>query len=213
MYYSETLNKLITNAVWRIIRIGARPTWHIYGVSIKEYHRRMKDAGFLAKEADILKKDFKQGLLTKYILTLRSVTFDMKLCCTLGEEYIENMISRTTIHNRFCEISNKFKNDLNTWVNNITKAAWIKYSEECYLIQNGEWRPEFCDKDNDFINGIKVVKSYEIDNPTKILVNTCKKANEQYKNKYNDWGIGLSDKWSQIGYTRSKINGVYNYAD
>jgi len=85
MYYSETLGKTITNKVWRIVRIGARPEWHIYGISKKDYHKRMKDEGFLTKEAETLIKDFKQNKIVELINELRKFAAKIIIkCCRDG---------------------------------------------------------------------------------------------------------------------------------
>jgi len=86
MYYSPSLDISITDSVWHIVRTGARPEWHIYGISKKEYHKRMREAGFLAKEADVLRKDFKTNKLEKIVKELRILTAKVEIkCCREGE--------------------------------------------------------------------------------------------------------------------------------
>ena len=81
MYYSPTLDINITDKVWRIIKMAKRGRVHIYGIDKKEYHKRMKELDFLAKDADVLLKEFKDNKLKKFIGFVRSVIFDIYIAC------------------------------------------------------------------------------------------------------------------------------------
>lgn len=212
MYYSETSGKTITDKIWRIVRMGARPTAHIYGIGKKEYHNRMKDEGFLVKEADTFIKDFKQGLLTKFLLLLRRVDFNLSLCCRNVSP--ETVLGRVTNNLVYCEVSGMFKNTLDKWVEKVTQDAWNKYTIECDMLRGGPdtWEPEICKHETGgFTNGIKINTKVELEKPKAKYRKNCEKESKVFDFEYNDWGTGPWNKWSD--YEKPVVHGVRTYVN
>lgn len=50
----------VTGVIYRILRQRARGTWHIYGLSDKEFHKRMKEKGFNIKQSKEMLNLFKE---------------------------------------------------------------------------------------------------------------------------------------------------------
>lgn len=119
MYYSPTLDEKITDKVWRIIRMAARGRVHIYGIDKKEYHKRMKDLDFLAKDADVLLKEFKTNKLEKFIGFIRSVIFDIYIACCESKDTTMMLYDRE-IFEEFVVEKGKFTNTLSDWVSIVT---------------------------------------------------------------------------------------------
>jgi hypothetical protein len=212
MYYSETLDRTITDKVFRIVKIGSRPVWHIYGIPKKEYHDRMKTEGFLIKESDTLVRDFKQGLLTKFLLLLRRVDFALSLCCRNVSP--DAVLGRATDNLVYCEVSGTFKNTLDEWVKKVTQNAWDKYTIECDMLRGGPgvWEPEVCKHETvGFINGIKINTKVELEKPKEKYRKNCEKESKVFDFEYNDWGTGPWNKWSD--YEKPTIHGVRTYVN
>lgn len=119
MYYSPTLDINITDKVWRIIRMAKRGRVHIYGIDKKEYHKRMKESDFLAKDADVLLKEFKDDKLKKFIGFVRSVIFDIYIACCESKD-ITMMLYDREILEEFIVEKGKFTNSLLDWVDVVT---------------------------------------------------------------------------------------------
>ena len=119
MYYSPTLDINITDKVWRIIKMAKRGRFHIYGIDKKEYHKRMKELDFLAKEADVLLKEFKDDKLKKVVAFIRSVIFDIYIACCESKDTTMMLYDREILEEFIVE-KGKFANTLSDWITTTT---------------------------------------------------------------------------------------------
>lgn len=56
----KILEQFVTGIVYRILKQRARGTWHIYGLTIKEFHDKMRKHGYTIKESNELMRLYKQ---------------------------------------------------------------------------------------------------------------------------------------------------------